>query len=173
TTTLYFEGRGGDTLGEKGKSKDYRPHLNQMVLGIVMDQNGRPVCSEMWPGKTAEVTTVLSGIDRPPQPLAIGRLCFVADRGRIRRADMGGLEERKVEYILGARERTTKEVRDVVLHDPEPFVPLLIPRERRDTELEAKNVWVGKRRYVVCRNVNEAKRDAEEREGALRSLRQS
>jgi hypothetical protein len=29
TTTLYFEGRGGDTLGEKGKSKDYRPYLNQ------------------------------------------------------------------------------------------------------------------------------------------------
>lgn len=50
TTTLYFEGRGGDTLGEKGKSKDYRPHLNQMVLGIIMDQDGRPVCSEMWPG---------------------------------------------------------------------------------------------------------------------------
>jgi hypothetical protein len=49
TTTLYFEGRGGDTLGQKGHSKDYRPHLNQMVVGIIVDQNGRPVCSEMWP----------------------------------------------------------------------------------------------------------------------------
>jgi hypothetical protein len=34
TTTLYFEGRGGSTLGQKGHSKDYRPHLNQMVVGI-------------------------------------------------------------------------------------------------------------------------------------------
>jgi hypothetical protein len=25
TTMLYFEGRGGDTLGEKGKSKDFAP----------------------------------------------------------------------------------------------------------------------------------------------------
>jgi len=173
TTTLYFEGRGGDTLGEKGKSKDYRPHLNQMVLGIVMDQNGRPVCSEMWPGNTADVTTLLAVIDRLRQRFSIGRVCVVADRGMISSATIAGLEERKLEYILGVRERNTKEVRDVVLHDPEPFVPLFIPRERRDTELEAKNVWVGKRRYVVCRNVNEAKRDAEVREAVLGSLRES
>jgi hypothetical protein len=173
TTTLYFEGRGGDTLGEKGKSKDYRPHLNQMVFGIIMDQQGRPVCSEMWPGNTADVTTLLAVIDRLRQRFAIGRVCVVADRGMISKATIAGLEERKLEYILGVRERNTKEVYDVVLNDPKPFVPLLIPRERRDTELEAKNVWVDKRRYVVCRNLNEAKRDAEVREGVLRTLRES
>jgi transposase len=50
TTTLYFEGRGGETLGQNGKTKDYRPHLKQMIVGIVMDQDGWPVCSEMWSG---------------------------------------------------------------------------------------------------------------------------
>jgi transposase len=172
TTTLYFEGRGGDTLGERGKSKDYRPHLNQMVLGVIMDQNGRPVCSEMWPGNTADVTTLLAVIDRLRQRFAIGRVCVVADRGMISDKTITGLEERKLEYILGVRERNTKEVYDVVLNDKKPFVPLLIPRERRDTELEAKNVWVEKRRYVVCRNLAEAKRDAEVREEVLRSLRE-
>jgi hypothetical protein len=172
TTTLYFEGRGGDTLGERGKSKDYRPHLNQMVLGVIMDQNGRPVCSEMWPGNTADVTTLLAVIDRLRQRFAIGRVCVVADRGMISDKTITGLEERKLEYILGVRERNTKEVYDVVLNDKKPFVPLLIPRERRDTELEAKNVWVEKRRYVVCRNLAEVKRDAEVREEVLRSLRE-
>jgi Transposase DDE domain len=171
TTTLYFEGRGGETLGQKGKSKDYRPHLNQMVLGIGMDQQGRPVCSEMWPGNTADVTTLLAVVDRLRQRFAIGRVCVVADRGMISDATIVGLEERKLEYILGVRERNTKEVYEVVLNDPKPFVPLLIPRERRATELEAKNVWVGTRRYVVCRNLAEAKRDAEVREAVLRSLR--
>jgi hypothetical protein len=171
TTTLYFEGRGGETLGQKGKSKDYRPQLNQMVLGIIMDQGGRPVCSEMWPGNTADVTTLLAVIDRLRQRFVIGRVCVVADRGMISNATIAGLEERKLEYILGVRERNTKEVYDVVLKDQKPFVPLLIPRERRDTELEAKNVWVGERRYVVCRNLAEAKRDAEVREAVLRSLR--
>jgi len=174
TTTLYFEGRGGDTLEEKGKSKDYRPHLNQMVLGIIMDQSGRPVCSQMWPGNTADVTTLLAVVDRLRQRFAIGRVCVVADRGMISDATIAGLEERKLEYILGVRERNTKEVYEVVLNDRKPFVPLLIPRGgRRDTELEAKNVWVGDRRYVVCRNLAEVKRDAEVREAVLRNLRQS
>jgi hypothetical protein len=83
TTTLYFEGRGGDMLGQRGHSKDYRPHLNQMVVGIIMDQNGRPVCSEMWPGNTADVTTLLPVIDRLRVRFAIGQVCVVADRGMI------------------------------------------------------------------------------------------
>jgi hypothetical protein len=72
------------------------------------------------------------------------------------------------------RERNSKEVYDVVLKDPKPSVSLVIPRgQRRDTGLEAKNVWAGERRYVVCRNLAEAKRDAEVREAVLRSLRES
>jgi len=174
TTTLYFEGRGGDSLGERGHSKDYRPHLHQMVVGIIMDQDGRPVCSEMWPGNTTDVTTLLPVIDRLRQRFAIRRVCVVADRGMISDATIAGLEQRGLEYILGVRERNSKEVYDVVLNDPKPSVSLVIPRcQHPDTELEAKNVWVGERRYVVCRNIAEAKRDAEVREAVLRSLRES
>ena len=50
TTSLYFEGQGGQTLGEHGFSKDHRPDLHQMILAVVIDGDGRPVCSEMWPG---------------------------------------------------------------------------------------------------------------------------
>ena len=72
------------------------------------------------------------------------------------------LEERGLEYILGVRERSSKEVQEVVLNDPAASVSLVIPRRgRRDTELEAKEVRVGGRRYIVCRNLAAAKRDAE------------
>jgi len=174
TTTLYFEGRGGDTLGKHGHTKDYRPHLNQMVVAIIMDQNGRPVCSEMWPGNTTDVTTLLPVIDRLRHRFAIGRVCVVADRGMISDATIVGLEQRKLEYILGVRERSSKEVYEVVLNDPKASAPLVIARgQRPDTELECKNVWVGERRYVVCRNLAEAKRDAEVRAAVLRSLREN
>ncbi len=43
TTSLYFEGAGGETLGARGHSKDYRPQLAQMILGVVIDQDGRPI----------------------------------------------------------------------------------------------------------------------------------
>jgi transposase len=153
TTSLYFEGRGGETLGQNGHSKDYRPHLKQMIVSIIiiiiMDQAGRPVCPEMWPGNTTDVTTLIPVIDRLRQRFAIGRVCVVADRGMISAETIVGLEERRREYILGVRERSSKEVYDVVLKDPKPSIPLVIPRPRRpDTELEAKEVWV--RRAPLC-----------------------
>ena len=64
TTSLYFEGAGGQTLGQHGYSKDHRPDLRQMILAVLLDGDGRPVCSEMWPGNTADVTTLIPVIDR-------------------------------------------------------------------------------------------------------------
>src|SRR5215212_6427646 len=54
TTSLFFTGAGGETLGERGYSKDHRPDLMLMILGVVIDAAGRPVCSELWPGNTAD-----------------------------------------------------------------------------------------------------------------------
>jgi hypothetical protein len=59
TTSLSFEGQGGAELGRRGHSKDHRPDLHQMIVALVMDQDGRPLCSELWPGNTADVTTLL------------------------------------------------------------------------------------------------------------------
>ncbi len=56
TTSLYFTGEGGESLGQYGKSKDRRSDCKQMVSGMVLDGDGLPVCSEMWPGNTADVT---------------------------------------------------------------------------------------------------------------------
>src|SRR5229473_2061320 len=140
----------------------------------IMDQTGRPVCSEMWPGNTADVTTLVPVIDRLRQRFAIGKVCVVADRGMISAETIAHLEARGLEYILGERERASKEVRQIVLNDAKPSVPLTIRRgSRPDTELEAKEVRVGARRYVVCRNLNEARRDALLRENVLNSLRTS
>jgi Transposase DDE domain len=172
TTSLYFEGEGGTTLGERGHSKDYRPQLNQMIVGIIIDQHGRPVCSEMWPGNTADVTTLIPVIDRLRARFGIDRVCIIADRGMISAATIAALEQRGLEYILGVRERSSKEVREIVMADPTPFVPLVIPRTGRpDTELRAKEVKFEGRRYIVCRNLAEAAQAARTREAVLSSLR--
>jgi transposase len=97
TTTLYFEGRGGETPGQNGKTKDYRPHLKQMIVGIITDQDGRPVCSEMWPGNTADVTTLIPVID----PLAAA----LRDRPGLRRCRPWHDQRRDYRRPRGARDR--------------------------------------------------------------------
>jgi len=172
TTSLSFEGRGGEELGRRGHSKDYRPDLQQMIVGLVMDQDGRPLCCELWPGNTADVTTLLPVVDRLRARFSVGRICVVADRGMISAQTIAALEERKLEYVLGVRERSSAEVRRTVIDDQTPFVPLVVPRASGDlTELEAKQVEIGDRRYIVCRNLAEARRDAEQRAAILDGLR--
>jgi len=172
TTSLSFEGRGGEELGRRGHSKDYRPDLHQMIVGLVMDQDGRPLCCELWPGNTADVTTLLPVVDRLRARFSVGRICVVADRGMISAQSIAALEERKLEYVLGVRERSSAEVRRTVIDDQTPLVPLVVPRVSGElTELEAKQVKIGNRRYIVCRNLAEARRDAEQRSAILDGLR--
>lgn len=170
TTTLTFEGAGGTTLGAHGHSKDHRPDLKQMVLAVVLDGDGRPLCTEMLPGNTADVTVLLPVVDRLRQRFAIGRVCVVADRGMISTATIRALEDRRLEYILGARERSSAVIREVVLNDEAPFTPLLIERARGETQLFVKEVKVDGARYVVCRNEAEAEKDRSDRQAIVEGL---
>jgi transposase len=145
-----------------------------MIVAVVMDQRGRPLCCEMWPGNTTDVTALIPVVDRLRRRFGIGRVCVVADRGMISAQTLAALEARGLEYVLGVRERSAKEVRTLVLGDDAPFVPLVIPRQGRpDTELEAKAVTLGGRRYIVCRNRAKAEKDAADREAIVASLRQA
>jgi hypothetical protein len=170
TTSLYFEGAGGQTLGRHGYSKDHRPDLRQMILAVVIDGDGRPVCSEMWPGNTADVTTLIPVIDRLCRRFAIARVCVVADRGMISAETLAELEARRLLYILGVRERTDKLVRELVLDDPAPFVPLVMSKRGKQVDYEAKAVTLAGRRYIVCRNHQEAEKDAADRVSILAAL---
>ena len=170
TTSLYFEGAGGQTLGQHGYSKDHRPDLRQMILAVVIDGDGRPVCSEMWPGNTADVTTLIPVIERLRRRFAIARVCVVADRGLISAETLAELEARRLLYILGVRERTDKLVRELVLDDPAPFVPLVMSKRGKQVDYEAKAVMLAGRRYIVCRNHQEAQKDAADRVSILAAL---
>lgn len=175
TTSFYFHGEGGPGFGRRGKSKDHRPDLKQVVVGVVLDNEGRPICSETWPGNATDVKALLPVIDRLRERFGIIRMCVCADRGMISAETITELEKRGIDYILGARERSNKEVREVVLADTRPMAPLNIPRASgKGTAIEVKEVVLGgevrPRRYVVGFNSEEARRDAAVRAATLDSL---
>jgi hypothetical protein len=174
TTSLYFEGNGGETLGQYGHSKDHRPDEKQMVVGAVLDGQGRPICCELWPGNTADVTTLIPIVDRLWQRFRIGKICIVADRGMISKTTITDLEEQGWPYILGARMRRQKEVRERVLADRHRF---RVVHGKRQTSsdpapLKVKDVTIEGRRYVVCINEEEAEHDRHKREAIVAGLRE-
>lgn len=174
TTSIYFEGEGGETLGEYGHSKDHRPDLKQMVVGALLDNDGRPVCSEIWPGNTADVKTLVPVARRMRERFGVEQACLVADRGMISRETIAWLEDQKAPwpYILGARMRRQKEVSEDVLSRAGRYRE--VHPERTNTKdpspLKVKEVEVEGRRYVVCVNAEQARRDAAVREAILGSL---
>src|SRR5262249_53872105 len=64
TPSLYFEGAGGESLGQYGHWKDHRPDLKQMIVGAVLTGDGQPVCCELWPGNMADAKALLPVVDR-------------------------------------------------------------------------------------------------------------
>ena len=140
TTTLWFEGAGGESLGQYGHSKDYRGHLKQVVLGIVLDDTDRPIASFLMPGNTADVTLLLPVVKRLRERFGILEACIVADRGMISADTIAALEAEKIHYILGVRERTSREVRAEVIDDDGLIVPSSSPARK------ARPNWQSKRR---------------------------
>jgi transposase len=172
TTSIYFEGQGGDTLGQKGYSKDHRPDLNQMIVGAVIDDNGRPLCCEMWPGNTADVTTLIPVVDKVSKRFGIGGFCIVADRGMISAETTAELDERRIPYILGARMRRVKDISIDVLSRSGRFrevYPEGVPK-KDPSPLKIKQVYHNGQRYIVCLNTRQARKDAQDREAIIISL---
>jgi hypothetical protein len=174
TTALYFEGDGGESLGQYGHSKDHRPDEKQMVVGAVLDSDGRPICCELWPGNTTDVTTLIPVVDRLWRRFQLRRICIVADRGMISQDTITDLEQQGWPYILGARMRKQKEVRDQVLADRGRFHVVHGPRRKASdpAPLKVKEVWIENRRYVVCVNAEEVEHDRAKRDAIVAGLRE-
>ena len=172
TTSLYFHGAGGDTLGRHGHSRDHRPDLKQMVVGMVLDDEGRPICTELWPGNTTDVTTLIPIVDRLKQTFHVEEVCVVADRGMISAQTIDELEARGWTYILGVRMRSSKEARAIAATD-EGHYHTVFPRRRTSHDpapLRVKQVWRDDRRYIVCVNPDEAAKDRHDRAAIVAAL---
>ena len=155
-----------------------------MVLAMVLDGDGIPVCSEMWPGNITDVTTLDQIAGRLQSRFGVRRVCLVADAGMVSKKMIAAVEAHGWLYILGARLRRTTEVRDVVLSDPGAFETIEVACQRPDPmQLQIKEVTVNDtackravneahkpRRYVVCRIPDQVGKDAATREQILAAL---
>ena len=176
TTSIYFEGEGGREIGQYGKSKDHRPDLKQMVVGLALDLDGWPLCCELWPGNTADVTTLRPVVNRLRQRFRVRRVSMVADRGMISADTIAALESEALDcaYILGARMRSVKEISQRVLADRGRYREVTPKRKtsKDPSPLKVKEVVLGERRYIVCLNEEQRRKDAADRQAIVEHLRE-
>jgi len=174
TTALYFEGEGGKTIGKRGHSKDHRPDLNQMVVGALLDDRGRPIACEMWPGNTADVTSTIPVVNRLKKRFGANRFCIVADRGMISKDTMAELEKEQLSYILGVRMRLVTEVKTEVLLDDSEYEEVYPEgiHSKDPSPLKVKEVTINGRRYIVCKNECQVRRDEADRNTIVESLKE-
>ena len=147
-----------------------------MVVGLALDIHGWPLCCELWPGNTADVTTLLPVVNRLRQRFRVRRGSIVADRGMISAGTIAALESGPMDcaYILGARMRSVKEVSERVLADRGRYQEVTPERQtsKDPSPLKVKEVLIADRRYVVCLNEEQRRKHAADRRAIVEHLRE-
>ena len=166
TTSVYIYRDTETEWRKRGYSRDRRGDLPQLVLCVVVDQRSWPIAWEVFPGNTADQPAFRAVVARLRERFHIRRVIVVADRGMISKDTITLLskhEDASFEYVLGCRMRKSTEVQEEVLSRAGRF-------ERVDASLEVKEVLVEGRRYVVCRNEQEARKDEAARTALIEKL---
>jgi len=169
TTSLYVYTDTETDLRKRGYSRDRRPDLPQYVLCVVVNRHGWPVAWDIFPGNTADCRALEMMVSRLRKRLHIHNVILVGDRGMIS-ADtiklLTGDIKAPFDYVLGCRMRKQKEVTEEVLSRAGRYQTV-------NDNLEVKEVLVGVKRYVVCRNPVEARKDKAAREALLEQLQRT
>jgi hypothetical protein len=167
TTSTFFqregEDEGADGFRRFGHSKDHRPDLPQVVIGLAVTREGIPVRCWCWPGNTNDMT-VLKQVKDDLRGWRLGRVITVVDRGFSSDDNLAYLTRAGGHWIAGER-----------LRDGTAEVAQVLSRQGRyqtvRDNLRVKEVRVGHgdaaRRFVLCHNPERAERDRHQRQQQL------
>ena len=179
TTSTYFETEAGAEASEDseerpapfralGHSKDHRPDLPQVVIGLAVTREGVPVRVWVWPGNTSD-QTVIAQVKDDLRGWRLGRCVWVVDRGFSSEENLRYLTRGGGHWIAGERMRDGHPDHEAALARQGRY------RTVRDN-LRVKEVTVGEgdgaRRFVLCHNPHEARRDRSRREETIGRLQE-
>jgi transposase len=115
-TTLYFEAEDEDDLRIPGYSKDGKPHLPQILLGLLVGRNGYPIGYELFEGNKYEGHTLLPVLEHFQERFNLSKPVVIADAGLLSTSNIRDLEFQQYKYILGARlKKESDEIKDQIL----------------------------------------------------------
>jgi transposase len=168
TTSTYFE-RDTEETGEDafrlyGHSKDHRPDLPQIVIGLAVTKEGIPVRVWCWPGNTSD-QTILPDVKDDIRGWRLGRIITVVDRGFSSADNLAYLRRGGGHYIAGMRMREHNPLVEQVLSRQGRYQQVKDNLRVKEVSIESTDV-----RYIICHNPEQAERDRTAREDAITRL---
>jgi hypothetical protein len=169
TTSTYFELDEADGEGELrryGYSRDKRGDLPQASIGLAVTREGIPVRCWVWPGNTADASTV-EQVQKDLAGWRLSRVVWVVDRGFSGQAQEVAFQRGGGQVIVGEKLRSSTGKLHPALSRPGRFRVM-----REDLEIKEVVTHEGSltRRHIVVRNPKEARHDAAVRENILSAL---
>jgi transposase len=102
-TTYYFESNKADEFKDFGFSKDNKINEVQVMMGLLIDLEGRPIGYELFPGNTFEGNTLEKSLDKLKKRFNINKVIIVADRGLNSKLNFKKIKDKGYEYIVGSK----------------------------------------------------------------------
>lgn len=116
-TTFHFESVTADTLKEFGFSKDGKFNEVQVVMGLIVDMEGRPIGFDLFPGNSAESKTFIETLNKLNKDFSIRKLVFVADKALNSKENLHYLKNAGYDYIVSSRlKNSTKKIQNEVFN---------------------------------------------------------
>ncbi len=167
-TSTYFEGDRslvGDDVRKFGYSRDHRRDRRQVVVGMVITGDGIPLCHHVFPGNTADKTTVAEVVSDLKQRFNLGRVVFVGDRGMLSDANLEHILGEDVGFIVAHPLRKNAYATEVVGALRKEFDETDDQEQYRQDERDAV-------RFVVAYSSKIAKETRSHRQGRLKKADQ-
>jgi len=157
-TSSYFEGVQNE-LADYGYNRDGKKGKKQIVIGLLTDDEGRPVSCEVFPGNTSDVKTFRNQIDKVAGRFGLKQVTFVGDRGMIKTAQISDLSAENYHYITAL----TKAQIETLLKNNVVQMHLF---DETVCEVQCKDI-----RYIYRRNPIRVQEIRESRKSKLKKVR--
>ncbi len=174
-TTVYFETCTQDAIRDFGFSKDEKHQHVQIMLAVIVTQEGLPIDYEEFPGNCYEGHTLLPVIEKLQTRYSIGQAILVADAGLMNTMNLEELTRRNIHYIIAARIKNLKnEVKQHMVDltsyhtiHPSPYHSL-----SADDALKAKKIKLDDGSWLIAYHSRQrARKDAWDRENNLEKIK--
>ncbi|MBE3579089.1 MAG: IS1634 family transposase [Caldanaerobacter subterraneus] len=162
-TTFYFESVREDGFRDFGFSKDNKINEVQIVMGLLIDSEGRPIGYELFPGNTLDSKTLERSLEKLKERFNIRQVIIVADRGLNSKLNLSRIKEMGYDYIVASRLKKMPESVIEEVFDSNGYrllTPELLARYKEEDEEEF--------RYKVIDYINRYR----DEEGQIKELKE-